>query len=102
MGNPSVSVREDIAYASLYLLIGLFLFVGAGALTWLAYGDAPKQPSDAAKNASADAPPRVRLASAIRISAATMRLTLISSVGRPTAFGAAGSCSRNTAVTILR
>jgi hypothetical protein len=58
LGNPSVPVREDIAYASLYLLIGLFLFVGAGALTWLAYGDAPKQTSDAAKNASTDAPPR--------------------------------------------
>jgi hypothetical protein len=42
LGNPQVPVREDIASATLYLLLGLFLFVSARALTWLAYGDAPQ------------------------------------------------------------
>ncbi|MGB8364556.1 MAG: hypothetical protein ACLQUZ_04575 [Rhizomicrobium sp.] len=52
LGNPKVSIREDVAEATLNLLIGLFLFVSAGALTWLAYGDAPKQPSAAANTPS--------------------------------------------------
>lgn len=57
LGNPQVPVREDIASASLYLLLGLFLFVGARALTWLAYGDAPRQPSAVADIPSVGAMP---------------------------------------------
>ena len=57
LGNPAIPLRECIAYASLYLLLGLFLFVGARALTWLAYGDAPKQPSTVADIPSVGATP---------------------------------------------
>jgi|HubBroStandDraft_6_1064221.scaffolds.fasta_scaffold470294_1 hypothetical protein len=56
LGNPAVPSREDVAVASLNLFLGLFLFVGARALTWLAFGDAPKEPS-AIANSSADTTP---------------------------------------------
>jgi hypothetical protein len=57
LGNPQIPSREDIAYATLNLLLGLFLFVGARALTWLAYGDAPKKPSAPAHGSSVGATP---------------------------------------------
>ncbi len=30
LGNPTISAREDLAYACLYLLLGTALFIGAG------------------------------------------------------------------------
>ena len=47
MGNPSVSVREDIGYLILYTILGVVLMVGARGLVWLAYGDVPARDTDA-------------------------------------------------------
>ena len=53
LGNPAITAREDLAYACLYLLLGTILFLGAGWLAWLAYGDArPKTVKD--EDASAE------------------------------------------------
>ena len=41
LGNRAITPREDIGYMMLYFLLGVALMVGARALTWLAYGDAP-------------------------------------------------------------
>ena len=42
IGNASVSPREDTAYMIFYVILGIVLMLGARALVWLAYGDAPK------------------------------------------------------------
>jgi cobalamin synthase len=39
LGNPALLARQDLAYACLYLLLGTAVFIGAGWLAWLAYGD---------------------------------------------------------------
>ena len=44
LGNPTITAREDLAYACLYLLLGTALFIGAGWLVWLAYGETRPKP----------------------------------------------------------
>ena len=53
-GNPAITRQEDVAFATYYLLLGLFLLMGARFFVWLGYGDAPKRPSD---DVSQDASP---------------------------------------------
>ena len=43
MGNPNVTLREDVGYMIFNTLMGIALMTGAHALVWLAYGDAPKK-----------------------------------------------------------
>jgi hypothetical protein len=41
LGGTISPAREDSARVIIYVLMGIALMVGAQALTWLAYGDAP-------------------------------------------------------------
>ena len=54
VGNPSVSLRQDVGGVILYGLLGVFLMGGARALVWLAYGDDQKAalPADIERDAA--------------------------------------------------
>jgi len=42
LGNPKIPTREEVSSMLLNAILGTVLMVGARALVWLAYGDAPK------------------------------------------------------------
>jgi hypothetical protein len=46
LGNPNVSMREDIATATLYVLMGLIAVVAADPIVWLCYGLPPRKNPD--------------------------------------------------------
>jgi len=45
--TTNIPQQEDVAFATYYVLVGTFLFVGTRVFVWLGYGDAPKVPADA-------------------------------------------------------
>lgn len=58
LGNPNISVPEDMAYATLYLLLGGLMIFLADPIVWLVYGlPAKPMPPDAANRPSTDMKP---------------------------------------------
>jgi len=58
MGNPNISIPEDLAYAILYLALGGIMLLLADPIVWFVYGLPPRvTPSDEGDVPSSDIQP---------------------------------------------